>query len=434
MKKTTMLMGAFIWFLAALFFLYEFFLRTFLGSLSEQIMHDLTLNAEQFSLLATAYYITYAIMQVPVGFITDRFGVKWVLFIAAGIAAAGMLLFAFSTNFYTAFIYRVMMGFGSSFAFVCLLVIVYEWFPPAVFGLIIGASQLIGTMGPTLAGRPLVWLMDFENSWRETVFNIGIGGVALAFLILLFVKNREGTVKDETRELTIPKPTKEKLVQLGTNLQAWLIACFSALIYTALAVFGAEWGTRYLQTRGFGQGDASLTVSILWIGYAVGCPLLGAISDAWKRRSHILSIGALIGLIAIGAIVFMPIKFHAFFYVGYFALGIATASSSVAFATIAEKVPSNIRASALGLNNCLIMLAGGLMSPVIGALIDYSAGPDAEYFISQDFFSSMVLLMILMIGAFIISFFFIGETFAKPQKEWIILGKQSKKNDPPAAH
>lgn len=427
-------MGAFIWLLAALFFLYEFFLRTFLGSLSEQIMHDLSLNAEQFSLLATAYYITYAIMQVPVGFITDRFGVKWVLFVAAGIAAAGMLLFASATDFYTAFIYRIMMGFGSSFAFVCLLVIVYEWFPPAVFALIIGASQLIGTMGPTLAGRPLVWLMELEGSWRETVLYIGIAGIVLSFLILLFVKNREGSVKDETRELTIPKPTKEKLIQLGTNRQAWLIACFSALIYTALAVFGAEWGTRYLQTRGFTQSDASLTVSILWLGYAFGCPALGAISDAWKRRSAILSLGSFLGLLAILAIVFMPVAWHALFYVGYFALGIATASSSVAFATIAEKVPSNIRASALGLNNCLIMMAGGLMSPVIGALIDYSAGPSAQYYISQDFFSSMVLLMFFMVGAFVISFFFIRETFAKPQKEWIVIGKQSKNSGPPAAH
>lgn len=427
-------MGGFIWLLAALFFLYEFFLRTFLGSLSEQIMHDLTLNAEQFSLLATAYYITYALMQVPVGFITDRFGVKWVLFIAAAIAAAGMILFASSTNFYSAFVYRIMMGFGSSFAFVCLLVIVYEWFPPAVFALIIGASQLIGTMGPTLAGRPLVWLMELVNSWRSTVLYIGIGGVALAFLILLFVKNREGSVKDETRELTIPKPTKEKLVQLGTNNQAWLIACFSALIYTALAVFGAEWGVRYLQARGFTQGDASLTVSILWLGYAVGCPLLGAISDAWKRRVRILSLGALLGLLSIASIVLIPVSLHALFYVGYFVLGMATASSSVAFATIAEKVPSNIRASALGLNNCLIMLSGGLMSPVIGALIDYSAGDNAQYYIAHDFFSSMVLLMALMLGALIISFFFIRETFAKPQKEWVILGQQNKNNGPPAAH
>ena len=433
MKSKTVIIGCFIWLLAALFFLYEFFLRTFLGSLSQQIMDNLFLTAEQFSLLATAYYITYAIMQVPVGFITDSFGVKWVLFIAASIAAIGMLLFASATNFYTAFLYRVMMGFGSSFAFVCLLVIVYEWFPPAVFALVIGISQLIGTMGPTLAGRPLVWLMQIEGSWRATVFNIGIAGIVLAFLILLFVKNREGSVKDETRELTIPKPTKEKLAQLGSNKQAWLIACFSALIYTALAVFGAEWGTRYLQTRGFTQSDASLTVSVLWLGYAAGCPLLGAISDAWKRRANILSLGSLLGLISISAIVFMPVSWHAIFYFAYFTLGIAASSSSVAFATIAEKVPSTIRASALGLNNCLIMLSGGLMSPVIGALIDYSAGATTQVYTSKDFFSSMVLLMILMVLAFIISFFFIRETFAKPQKDWIVLG-QSKKDEPPAAH
>ena len=64
-EKITIL-GSFIWLVATLFFLYEFFLRTFVGTLAYQIISELHLSLEEFSLLGTAYFISYSLMQIPV--------------------------------------------------------------------------------------------------------------------------------------------------------------------------------------------------------------------------------------------------------------------------------------------------------------------------------------------------------------------------------
>jgi Sugar phosphate permease len=178
------LLGLIIWLLASFFFLYEFFLRTFVGTIANQIMHDLALSPEMFALLGSAYYFAYALMQVPVGILTDKFGVRRILIFAILVCVISAFLFANAASFSQAFISRMMMGFGSSFAFVCLLVIAATWFPRKYFGFFVGASQFIGTMGPLLAAGPLAAVLVKSNGdWRTLLADIGIIGGILALLI-----------------------------------------------------------------------------------------------------------------------------------------------------------------------------------------------------------------------------------------------------------
>ncbi len=66
-----------IWLTCAVFFMYEFLLRTILGTFEHQIISDLDLSILTFSILSsTAYQLTYGIMQIPVGIITDKLGLK----------------------------------------------------------------------------------------------------------------------------------------------------------------------------------------------------------------------------------------------------------------------------------------------------------------------------------------------------------------------
>ena len=69
-------LGIIIWLLASGFFLYEFLLRTLIGTIATQLIADLSLTASQFALLGSAYYFAYGIMQVPVGKIADKLGVR----------------------------------------------------------------------------------------------------------------------------------------------------------------------------------------------------------------------------------------------------------------------------------------------------------------------------------------------------------------------
>jgi len=420
-KTSISTLGIIIWSLAALFFLYEFFLRTFVGSVAHQVISDLSLNAETFSIIGSAYYIAYGVMQIPVGILADKFGVRLIMVFATLVCAGSTFLFAHATGFNSAFVSRLLMGFGSSFAFICLLVVVVTWFPKRYFGFLSGTSQFIGTMGPLLAGGPLVALMAATHeSWQITLNKVGGFGILLAVVILLVVKNKPRDAEKQLIFLQPEEPLKTRLLRLAKNKQAWAVALYSGTIYASIALLGAIWGTAYLQARGLSQGAAANIISLIWLGYAVGCPLLGALSDIAKRRKPLLIFCALTGVIATVCIVYLPLSNLTWAYgILFFSLGIAGSGQNIGFATIAEQVDVGTRATALGLNNGAITLSAAIIPPLASYFIFLSSGENL--LTAEDFMRGFSIMPILYGLSFIISWLFIKETYCKPQKEAIIL-------------
>lgn len=415
-------LGFIIWFLASLFFLYEFFLRTFVGSVANQIMDDLTLSAEKFALVSSAYYFTYAAMQIPVGMLVDKFGVRKILVFGTVICAISAFLFSHSTTYSQAFISRLIMGFGSSFAFICLLVIASTWFPRRYFAFFTGTSQFMGTMGPLLAAGPMVKLLIATDlSWQQLLDIIGVMGLGLALLIFLFVKNKSRDGAQVTIYLRRERPFLYYLKRLAKNPQVWYIAIFSALIYTSVSLLGAVWGTAYLEAFGLTHYTAANIISIAWLGYAIGCLTFGAISDHTQRRRPVLVFCAVLSVILLFWMILFPIHSALFFSIVFFLLGLTSAGQSVAFAAIAENVDLATKATALGINNAAITLLGSIIPIITGYMITRARTGLHEELIPQDFTNGFLIMPILYIGAVFFAIFLIKETYCKLQKEPIFL-------------
>lgn len=417
--------GVFIWAIAAIFFLYEFFLRTFVGSIAHQLIHDLHLNIEQFTLMGSAYYLAYGLMQIPVGVLADKFGVKKIMIFATLTCALATFLFSHSHTFTEALVGRFFMGFGSSFAFVCLLVIASNWFPKRFFGFFAGASQLIGTMGPVLAGGPLIsWLIDSHIDWRLALSSIGAFGVMLAFLTFFFVKNKPQGEQGTLLFLSKNESILLRLQRLFRTKQAWIVAVYSASVYVSIAVMAAVWGTDYLQAVGLPQKSAAYMISIAWIAYAIGCPGFGFLSDLTKRRKPFLILCATLGLASMSLILYGHFTSKAVYEVLFFMLGLAATGQNIGFAAIAEHTSPDTKASALGLNNGLITLSGAILPLAVSYLISLSSGSSsAQHLPLHSFVFGLSLLPVAYLISLIASIFLFKETYCKPQKGLILLRK-----------
>ena len=420
-ERRYLLFGAFIWLLAACFFLYEFFLRTFIGSLAHQILPDVGLNAATFSLVGAAYYLTYGLMQVPVGILVDKLGVRLILSVSTLGAALAVIYFAHASGFYSALSSRLLMGFFSASGFVCLLVIALSWFPQRYFGIFAGLSQFIGTMGPLLAGGPLVMLMtSMHLGWRHTMQTIGLIGIALAVLIALFVRDKPRGGEQVMIYLKRSRPLSERLWILLRNHQAWLIALYSGTSYVSIALMATYWGTDFLESVGLSQMVAADMISVSWVGYAIGCPLLGAISDLTLRRKIVLMFAAITGLVTVSLITFINFASHAWVYaILFFALGIASSGQNVGFAAITEHVDPDTRATAIGLNNALMTTLSACLPPLVGWTIYLSAGDRVQFHFS-DFTWGFTLMPLLYVFS-LLCCYGIKETYCKPQRELIVL-------------
>jgi MFS family permease len=411
-----------VWVLGALFFLYEFFLRTYVGTVAHQIIPDLHLNAATFALIGSAYYLTYGLMQIPVGILADKFGAKICLLFACLLCAGATFWFAHTTGFVDAFISRLLMGLGSAFGFICLLVVVINWFPRKYFGTMAGISQFVGTMGPLVAAGPLIALMNsLHETWRAALTQVGLSALVLAVLILLIFKNKPKD-KQQTMVFLIPnQPIKDRLLRLARNSQAWLIAAYSTCNYVSISLLAAFWGTEFLQAQGLSQGIAADIISASWLGFALACPGLGAFSDFTKRRKPLLVTCSLTGLISTALITYLPAQSAWTYGVLFFLLGIAASGQNLGFATISEQVGKETRATALGLNNCVIMLFNVVLPPLISYIINTSSASHPQHLQPQDFTTAFSAMPLLYLAGTLIAGFCIKETYCKPQREAIQL-------------
>ena len=398
-----------------MFFMYEFLLRTILGTFEYPIMSDLKLNFVAFAILSsTSYQLIYGMMQIPVGLITDKFGLKKTLFFASLICALSVFGFAFTHTFSTAVIFRIMTGFGSSFGFICLLAAVYDWMPRKNIALFIGLSQFIGTIGPMFAAGPMSSIAnDSSIDWRYIFYALAFIGMLIAGLVLLIVKNNT----DYTGSFQIlkrPKPVATNIYRLIRQPQVWYIALFSAGVYFAIEYLSENSGKAFLVLNGYKADTASYMLTIAWLGYAVGCPLLGYISDMTHRRKAMMVVSAVFCLVSAVVIFYFPLNI-VLLTSAFLMLGIGASGQSIGFAIMAEQCNHNYRAAGLGLNNAVIMLITSLNAPIIGGLLSVFSKKAAPSVSSYQ--HAFLLIIALMAMALVLSLFFIKETFCKSTKE-----------------
>jgi len=415
-KNRLSFLGCFIWALTALFFLYEFFLRVFVGTIADELSHTLLLGAERLSLIGAAYFWTYGLMQLPVGLLVDRFSLRALLTGASFICALGVFLFAYFPNFPDLLIGRLLMGLGSSFGFICLLKVSLNWFSHKHFGFLSGLSQLVGAAGPVLAGAPLVSLLNrTHDNWQTVMLIVAFFGLIISVLIGIFVRSKPKEVSTQIIYLETKSSLTNALFDLFKNRQSWMIVLYSIFVNTSLAFLGIVWGTTYLEARQITQSKASFICSLIWVGYALGSPILGIVSDRIKRRKSILVFSSFCGIFAGIMLLCSSDHLDWLYMIAFFVFGIASSGQSLSFAVIAEHVKPKTEASAFGLNNASIFISTSLLIPLFGWMIEIAEPDKILAYQQHDFTTSLILVLFFYFMAFILSAFFIKETFCRQQ-------------------
>ncbi|MDC0348986.1 MFS transporter [Alphaproteobacteria bacterium] len=334
------------------------------------------------------------------------------------ICAVSAVGFAYSYDYFTAICFRALTGLGSSFGFVCLLVAVYDWLPTKNVAFLIGVSQFIGTMGPMLAAGPLESMSESGSvDWRVVFTILGVFGFALSLFIAFFVKNNRKK-SGEYIILNRPESIKKTMKSLISKAQPWYIASFAALVYFSLEYLSENEGKIFLTLKGFSPAAAAYTITFSWVGYAIGCPFMGWVSDYFKRRRPIMIFAAFSSAISIICIIFS--HNNLVLLASFFFLGVGASGQSVAFAAIAEQFKKSYLAVALSFNNTLLMFLGAINAPILGSIIDLSKTEGAQPHLSDYMLAFTILAAVVSFGI-IFPLFFIRETYCKSSADFTYL-------------
>ena len=369
--------GWLFWGIAAVFFLYE----QFVWVMPNVILVDLTQVAEASPVklvwALSVYLWIYAFLQLFVGGLFDRFGTKFILCGATAICAASCLLFGTAHNLLEISVARGLSGFGSAFAFVGAIYVATVWFPPSRLALIVGITTAVGMFGQMFGQTPLVAAVE-KFGWREVVVVCSWPGFALAGLILLVIPRRPSWFKDRfAKKSELKIGIFQGIVQVLSRWQMWAVGPVCGVLYLPLSVLAAMWGNTFMEKAGgYSAEQASFATIILGVGWLIGCPLVGIISDLTGSRKGPLLVGIVGGGTAMLLLLWPSFLGYGGLLAVMFVGGLFTSTEVVCFAVAMELFPQSLRGTAAACCNFITMMFAAGLQIVIGwILTEQIVGP-----------------------------------------------------------
>ena len=354
--------------LGALFYCYEYYLRISPSIMAADLMRVYHLDGEQFGNMTAFYYYAYTPMQFFVGLLMDRYGPRRLLLLACLSCALGAYLFASSHYVIFADLGRLLIGFGSAFAFIGAMKLATIWLPAKRFGMIAGAITTLGMLGAIAGDISLTALVQIEG-WRKTTEFSGTLGIILALTLWLVIRDRtEFDFTDKTNNFS---HLLHSLLKAIKNPQIWISGVIGCFLFLPVSAIAELWGIPYLrQAYNFSPEQAAIINSMLFLGWAVGGPLAGALSDFFTRRKPPLVFGTLASALLAIVIFYVPNLTMLELSLILFLFGVCNSVESLTFAVAREVTDQKISGAVMALINMAIMVGGMIFQPVIGALLD----------------------------------------------------------------
>lgn len=403
-----------VWGLAAAFFFSDYMARVAPGVMHRFLQIDFGINEVGFGILTASFYVPYILMQIPVGLTVDRLSIRWILTVMSLITAFGCCVFGLADGLLTAAIGRMLIGFSAAFAFVCALRLATSWFPPAMLGLLAGLTQALGMLGAAAGEAPVSFLVGAVG-WRHSMLVIAFLFIVLAALLYQFVQDRP-----QSRAKTVKKDHHisilESLRIILTHKQAWINALYAGFLFGPTAVIGEAIGPAYLQYgRGLNVHAAAFATGLIFIGWGIGGPLSGWISDRVGRRKPIMVASAFFGIILTSLFVFYPEMNKTIAYTLFFIFGLTNTGVAIAYAVSTELHERKVIGTSIAFTNMISIFVGASLQPLVGQMVDMVSGARAynvEMLTLADFQFGLQILPLSSIIALILACM-VKETYCK---------------------
>jgi MFS transporter, ACS family, D-galactonate transporter len=281
--------------------------RNSIGVAESTIRAELGLTKDQSSYMMLAFFLAYALAQIPTGWLGDRFGSRAMLPVLAIAWSAATAAMGLAAGAGLLILTRVVNGIAQAGLFPCATNTLSKWSPlsrRAFFSGTMGAFMSIGgAVGSALAGVMLVWI-----GWRWTFASFSILGVFWAMGFVLWFRNRpqEHTGVNDAELALIEhgreKPQKDEEAAGPTPWLAFLTSpatwwiCGQQFCRGAGQIFFASWFPTFLQeSRGVSVEGSGFLNMLPLIALVLGAFLGGAVSDRvlivtgsrWLARSGV---------------------------------------------------------------------------------------------------------------------------------------------------
>lgn len=395
----TNIRGIIVWFIGTLYVAYAFCLNTASAVFADSIQTTFHLSNLQTSLAFGTFILGFACMQIPAGYMMDKFNARTVVASGLFLMLLGNATVPMSTSVTEFSIANLVLGAGAAFAFVATAVLIAQWFPSKYFPILIGLMQTIASFSAGTTHYYFTVLLQ-TYSWNYIYFGLAKFGMVLLAAAIIFVR-------------TVPGHKATNRISFGHSLKVVMhnkqiiMCCIAAA--TSFGVLLAYAGLWYLKVQEYYQVarlDAVIISGIIFLGIGIGTPLLGWYSNFVKSRVMVIHTTLVLGVMALMMGLYLPrfdgdnllvIQIVSFF------IGFLLSGSLLFYTMVSEAASDSNRGVALSILNTCVFLCNTALLFIPFLFVTSS---------SKDFFTYLwVLLAFPLISILLV--YFIKDTYRK---------------------
>ena len=342
-------------------------LRAITATLSPVLTLEFDLMAADLGLLAGGYFLGFASMQIPLGYLLDKFGPKKIVSSFLLIAFIGTLSFALAQSFSGLLISRILIGVGVSACLMAPLTGYRIWFAENQQQRANSWMLMIASLGFLSSTLPVQLLLP-SLGWRWL-----FGGIAGLILISIFLMLAFIPKWDHQKDESLENPVRQ-----GSLSDVWKNKFFISVIPMGLFNYG---GLMAIQTlwagpwmiRVAGYTPLESATGLFWINITMLVSFflwgyfLPRITNLGFSALKILKLGLPVSFLVMLTIIILGSKAGAF-YITLFIL--SSIFLSVTQPAVGLSFQSHLAGKALTSFNLLIFLGTFIMQWVMGLVID----------------------------------------------------------------
>lgn len=168
------------------------FYRSANAVIGPDLMRELQLTPDDLGILTGAFFITFALSQIPIGIAIDRWGPRRTILATLAVAFVGAIWFANGNGLMQLTAARVVLGFGCAALLIGPMVLFSRWFAPEKFATISGILIAIGNLGVIASTMPLAWF-SAHYGWRNAFHVTAAITVVMAVASYFMLRDRPNT-------------------------------------------------------------------------------------------------------------------------------------------------------------------------------------------------------------------------------------------------
>jgi MFS family permease len=266
-------------FLAGYFVSYVY--RSINAIIGPDLARDYGLSAAGLGLLSGIYFFAFALFQLPLGILLDRYGPRRVNAALLMVAAAGGLWFSLAGSAGELILARAVIGLGVSGCLMAAFSAFALWYPAERIASMNGIAFASGMLGAIMVTVPLEVLLR-AVSWREVFYGIVAATVLVSLLLYLAVPEKASTRK------RVPLGVQmREYAALAKDPAFWRMAFCVGASQLAAVSLATLWVATWLRdVAGYTQAQVAQALLVFNIVMIAGYLGFGRAADAMTRAGR----------------------------------------------------------------------------------------------------------------------------------------------------